>query len=225
MALDGRQIFVWEGSVDRVSGLIKRYVDRVGSAADVELDAEKWSTDRPRRTQREFTLSDPRNGIITIWEDGAWGDKKLARYLSKELETRAIWLALTTMTAGGWGYVIYANGAVADSHTRMAESIEEFDKFETTEECYDVASQFARRHGLPFALMYLPDPSLAVLSELVKKEFKDILGLEPELEGRVEVEYDVSGDEVQPEDLVETEAEVEALQRQRAEIAKFPKLT
>src|SRR3979409_1296332 len=116
MALDGRQIFVWEGRVDRGSGLIECYVDRVGSAADVELDAEKWSTDRPRRTQREFTISDPRNGIISIWEDGGWGDKKLARYLSTQLETRSIWLALTTMAAGGWGYVVYANGAVADSH-------------------------------------------------------------------------------------------------------------
>ncbi len=160
MALDGRQIFVWEGSVDRVSALIKRYVERFGSAADVELDAEKWSSDRPRRTQREFTLADPRNGIISIWEDGVWGDKKLARYLSKELETRSIWLALTTMTAGGWGYVVYANGAVADSYTKTADTIEEFEKLETTEQAYEQASEFARRHTLPFALVYLPDPNL-----------------------------------------------------------------
>ena len=225
MALDGRQIFVWEGSVERVSGLIQRYVEKVGSAADVELDAEKWSTERPPRTQREFTLSEPRNGIISIWEDGVWGDKKLARYLSKELETRAIWLALTTMTAGGWGYVIYANGAVADSHTRIAETIEDLEKFETTEQCYEEASEFARRHALPFALVYLPDPSLAVLSELVKKEFQDLLGLEPALEGRVEVEYDFSSDELEPEDLIDNEAEVEALKRQRAEMETFPKLT
>src|ERR1700737_877368 len=135
MALDGRQIFVWDSAIDRGSDLIKRYVDRVGSAAEVELDPEKWSTDRPRRTQREFTISEARNGIISIWEDGVWGDKKLARYLSKELETRAIWLALTTMTAGGWGYVIYANGAVADSHTRIADTIEDLEMFETPEQC------------------------------------------------------------------------------------------
>jgi hypothetical protein len=61
MALDGRQIFVWEGSVDRVTELIKRYVERVGSAAEVELDPKKWSTDRPDRTQREFTISEPQN--------------------------------------------------------------------------------------------------------------------------------------------------------------------
>jgi hypothetical protein len=225
MALDGRQIFVWEGSVDRVSGLIRHYVDKVGSAADVELDAEQWSTDRPRGTQRQFTLSDSRNGIITIWEDGVWGDKKLARYLSKELETRSIWLALTTMVAGGWGYVIYANGAVADSHTRMAETIEELEKFETTEQCYAEAGEFVRRHALPLALVYPPDPNLAAMSELAKKAFQDLLGMTPELEGRVEVEYDSGGDDWQPEDLVETEAEVEAIKRQRAEIATFPKLT
>ena len=148
MALDGRQIFVWEGSVDRVSELIRHYVDRFGSAADVELDAEKWSTERPRRTQRQFTLSDPRKGIITIWEDGVWGDKKLARYLSKELETRSIWLALSSVT-DQWAYVVYANGAVADSKT------------DTTDEFYERASEFAKRHKLPFALIYLPEPSLA----------------------------------------------------------------
>jgi hypothetical protein len=227
MALDGRQIFVWESSIDRVSDLIQRYVARVGSAAEVALDPEKWSTDRPRRTQREFTISDPRNGIISIWEDGVWADKKLARYLSRELETRSIWLALTTLTAGGWGYVIYANGAVADSHTRIAETTEEFETFgfEATEQCYEEAQEFARRHTLPFALIFLPDPSLAAVSEQVKKAFEDLLGMEPRLEGRVDVEYSLDSDEMQPEDLVETEAEVEALKRQRAEIAKFPTLT
>ena len=225
MALDGRQVFVWESSVDRVSGLIKRYVERVGSDADVELDAEKWSTARARPTQREFTISDPRNGVVCIWENGVWGDKKLARYLSKELETRSIWLALTTMAAGGWGYVIYANGAVADSHARMAETIDDPDHFKTTEECYKEAREFARRHALPFALIYPPDPSLAGMHELAKKAFLDLLGMEPELEGRVEVEYDFDSDEMGPEDLVETAAEVEALKRQRAEIATFPKLT
>lgn len=225
MALDGRQIFVWESSVDRVSGLIKRYVERVGSDADVELDAEKWSTERARPTQREFTISDPRNGVVCIWENGVWGDKKLARYLSKELETRSIWLALTTMAAGGWGYVIYANGAVADSHARMAETIDDPDFFKTTEECYKEAREFARRHALPFALIYPPDPSLAGMHELAKKAFLDLLGMEPELEGRVEVDFNFESDEMGPEDLVETEAEVEALKRQRAEIATFPKLT
>jgi hypothetical protein len=227
MALDGRQIFVWEGSVDRVTGLIKRYVEKVGVVADVELDPEKWSSDRPRLTQREFTLSNPRNGIISIWEDGVWGDKKLARYLSKELKTRSIWLALTTMTAGGWGYVIYANGAVADSHTRFAETTEEFEKFgfEATEQCYEEAREFARRHMLPFALIYLPDPNMAAVYEQAKKAFQDLLALEPALEGRVEVEYQFEDEDWQPEDLVETEAEVEALKRQRAEIESFPKLT
>lgn len=225
MGLDGQQIYVWEGSADRVTDLIKRYVAKVGSAAAVEFDSDKPSPDAAGRTQREFTLSDPRNGIICVWEDGRWGDKKLARYLSKELETRSIWLALTTMAAGGWGYMVYANGAVADSHTRMAETIEELQKFETTEQCYEEAREFARRHTLPFALIYLPDPNMAAMSGLAKKAFQDLLGMEPELEGRVEVEYDFSSDEMELEDLAETEAEVEALKRQRAEVERFPKLT
>jgi hypothetical protein len=33
------------------------------------------------------------------------------------------------------------------------------------------------------------------------------MAIEPELEGRVEVQYDFSNDEMEPEDLVETEAE------------------
>ena len=225
MGLDGRQIFVWETSVDRVSGLIRSYVEKVGGAADVDLDAEKWSTERPSPTQREFTLSDPRNGIICIWEDGCWGDKKLARYLSKELETRSVWLALTTLAAGGWGYVTYVNGAVADSHIRIAETIEESQKFETTQECFDEAREFARRQALPFALIYPPDPNLAAMYEGARKAFQDLLGMTPELEGRVEVEYQMEDDDWQPEDLVKTEAEVEALKQQRAEIASFPKLT
>src|SRR6266849_4021201 len=159
MGLDGCQIFVWEGGVDRVSRLIRGYVDKVGSTACVDLDSEKATLDMAGRTQREFTVSDPRNGIITIWEDGSWGDKKLARYLSKELETRTIWLALATLS-GEWGYVVYANGAVADSHFHTTETIEELEMMETTERIYEEAREFASRHALPFALMYLPDPSM-----------------------------------------------------------------
>lgn len=224
MGLDGQQIFVWERNADRVTELIKRYAGKAGSAAAVDFDSEKASRDMGDRTQREFTVSEPRNGIICIWEDGRWGDKKLARYLSKELETRSIWLALETM-AGEWGYVIYANGAIADSHTHTTETIEEVEKFETTEQCYEQAGEFARRHTLPFALIYLPDPSMPAKYELANKAFQDLLALTPELEGRVEVEYDFGNDELEPEDLVETEAETEALKRQRAEVAKFPKLT
>ena len=80
------------------------------------------------------------------------------------------------------------------------------------------------RHALPLALIYPPDPSLAAMYELAKKAFQDVLGMEPELEGRVEVGYDFDSDEMQAEDLAETDAEVEVLKQQRAEIERFPKL-
>jgi hypothetical protein len=107
----------------------------------------------------------------------------------------------------------------------MAETIEEFETLETTEQCYEEAREFAQRHTLPFALIYPPDPNLAGMYEQAKKAFQDLIAMEPALEGRIEVEYQMEDDDWQPEDLVKTEEEVDAIKRQRAEIAKFPKLT
>lgn len=236
MGLNGSQIFVAETAVERVTGLIQRYVEKVGSAAAVDFDSEKPSSEVADRTQREFTVSDPRNGIICIWEDGVWGDKNLARYLSKELETRSFWLG-HWFDASEWAYVIYANGAVADSlyETFDPGEIDETDSAEMdeTEEAsepsemdrsYKRATEFASRHKLPFALIYLPDPRMPAIREMAKKAFQDLLGTEPELEGRVEVEYNFD-EGVNPEDLLESDEAVEALRRLRAEAESFPKLT
>lgn len=212
MALNGHQVYVWEGSVDRATELIKRYVKENGCAAAVGFESDKPSPAMARRTQREFTVSDPRNGIISIWEDGAWGDKRLARYLSKELETRSIWLALSAVT-DQWAYVVYANGAVADSKT------------ETTDEYYERASEFAKRHKLPFALIYLPEPAGSMASDVAefKKQFgTDWLHSEPEVD-ETEIEHEILDDPA-PEDAAEIQAE-EARAKQQAEVAKFPKLT
>ena len=211
MALNGHQVYVWEGTVSRVSELIKRYVKEVGCAAAVGFESDKPSPAMARRRQREFTLSDPRDGIICIWEDGAWGDKKLARYLSKELETRSIWLALSSVT-DQWAYVVYANGAVADSKT------------DTTDEFYERASEFARRHKLPFPLVYLPEPSMASDVAEFKKQFgTDWLHSEPEVD-ETEIEHEIM-DEPDPEDAAAIQAEAEARERLQAEVARFPKLT
>ena len=212
MGLNGHQVYVWEGSADRVTELIKRYVKEVGCGAAVGFESDKPSPTMARRKQREFTLSDPRNGIISIWEDGAWGDKRLARYLSKELETRSIWLALSSVT-DQWAYVIYANGAVADSKT------------ETTDEYYERASEFAKRHKLPFALIYLPEPAGSMASDVAefKKQFgTDWLHSEPEVD-ETEIEHEIMDDPA-PEDAAEIQSE-QAREKQRAEVAKFPKLT
>jgi hypothetical protein len=212
MALNGHQVYVWEGSVKRVTELIKRYVKEVGCAAVVGFESDKPSPAMARRTQREFTISDPRDGIISIWEDGAWGDKRLARYFSKELETRSIWLALSSVT-DQWAYVIYANGAVADSKT------------ETTDEYYEKASEFARRHKLPFALIYLPEPAGSLASDVAefKKQFgTDWLHSEPAVD-ETEIEHEIMDDPA-PEDAAEIQAEAERA-KQQAEVAKFPKLT
>ncbi|HKV29960.1 MAG TPA: hypothetical protein VJT14_02980 [Candidatus Dormibacteraeota bacterium] len=212
MGLNGHQLYVWEGSVDRVTELIKRYVKEVGCAAAVDFESDKPSPAMARRTQREFTLSGPRDGIICIWEDGAWGDRRLARYLSKQLETRSIWLALSSVT-DQWAYVIYANGAVADS------------KIDTTDEYYEKAGEFARRHKLPYALIYLPEPAGSMASDVAefKKQFgTDWLHSEPEVD-ETEIEHEIMDDPA-PEDAAEIQAEAERA-KQQADVAKFPKLT
>jgi hypothetical protein len=219
MALNGHQVYVWEGSVKRVTELIKRYVKENGCSAAVGFESDKPSPAMARRTQREFTLSDPRNGIISIWEDGAWGDKKLARYLSKELETRSIWLALSSVT-DQWAYVIYANGSVADSKT------------ETTDEYYERAGEFAKRHKLPFALIYLPEPAGSKASDVAefKKQFgTDWLHSEPEVD-ETEIEHEIMDDPEEspsPGDRGRVGEGAEEAERfkQQAEVAKFPKLT
>jgi hypothetical protein len=212
MGLNGHQVYVWEGSVDRVTELIKRYVKENGCAAAVDFESDKPSPVMARRTQREFSLSDAKNGIISIWEDGAWGDKRLARYLSKELETRSIWLALSSVTDQG-AYVIYANGSVADSKT------------ETTDEYYERASEFAKRHKLPYALIYLPEPAGNMANDVA--EFKKMFGTdwlhsEPVVD-ETEIEHEIMDDPA-PEDAAEIQAEAERV-KQQAEVAKFPKLT
>jgi hypothetical protein len=212
MGLNGHQVYVWEGSVDRVTELIKRYVKENGCAAAVDFESDKPSPAMARRTQREFTLSDPTNGIISIWEDGAWGDKRLARYLSKELETRSIWLALSSVT-DQWACVVYANGSVADS------------KSETTDEYYERASEFAKRHKLPFALIYLPEPAGNMASDVAefKKQFgTDWVHSQPEVD-ETEIEHEIL-DDPDPEGAAEIQAE-EARAKQQVEVAKFPKLT
>src|ERR1700730_13164356 len=212
MALNGHQVYVWEGGVKRVTELIKRYVKEVGCAASVGFESDKPSPAMARRTQRVFTVSAPANGLITIWEDGAWGDKKLARYFSKELETRSIWLALSSVT-DQWAYVVYANGAVADSKT------------ETTDEYYEKAREFARRHKLPYALIYLPEPEGSLASDVAefKKQFgTNWLHSEPEVD-ETDIEHEIMDDPA-PEDAAEIQAEAERA-KQQAEVAKFPKLT
>jgi hypothetical protein len=211
MGLNGHQLFVWEGDAKRVADLINRYVKEVGCAAATNFDSDTASPVMARRTQRQFTLSDPKNGIIAIWEDGAWGDKKLARYLSKELETRAMWLGLSAVT-DQWAYVIYSNGSVADSRN------------ETIEEFYEKANAFAKRHTLPFALIYLPDPNMAARYQQMKKDIgTDWLHSEPDIEG-LEIE-EVNADELDPQEAAEIQAEEQARGRLQAEVAKFPKLT
>src|SRR6202022_3858914 len=137
---------------------------------------------------------------------------RLPPSLSEEIRKPVDWAGVSARTEQ-WAYVVYANGAVADSKT------------ETTDEYYERASEFAKRHKLPFALIYLPEPAGTMASEVAefKKQFgTDGLPSEPEVD-ETEIELEILDDPA-PEDAAEIQAE-EARAKQQAEVAKFPKLT
>src|ERR671935_882281 len=158
MGLNGHQVYVWEKDADRVKDLIKKYVKEVGCAAAVGFKTDKVDPALSRRSQRTFVVSEPRGGVVCIWEDGSVGDRRLARYLSEQLETRAVWLALSSAT-DSWAQATYASGKVSDSGTKE------------TDDFFEEAGDFAKRHKLPFAFIYLPDPNMASDVARFKQQF------------------------------------------------------
>ena len=99
-----------------------------------------------KRTQRTFTVSIPKDGYVSVWEDGSWADKRLALYMSEKLNTEVIWLMLSDVT-DTWGFIKYSEGRQTDWHA------------ETSSDCLNRAQQFVEQHRLPFALLYFPDPN------------------------------------------------------------------
>ena len=146
MAANGYQLFVRHDDVPAVERAIRAYVDEHGASSIVNPDEDKPSPDLAERDERTFALSPPRGGWIAVWEDGSWSDRRMARQLSDALDTEAIWLMLSDVT-DSWAYARYENG---DERERAHEQ---------PKDLYGAAQRFAREHGLPFALEYLPDPN------------------------------------------------------------------
>src|SRR4051794_22733466 len=98
MARNGYQLFVRYEDRDAVEKHIRAYVKRRGSAAVLHPDDDESNVGLDERTQRTFALAPPTDGWITIWEDGLWADRLLAKDLSRTLNTEAVWLQLTEVT-------------------------------------------------------------------------------------------------------------------------------
>jgi hypothetical protein len=220
--MDGCQVFVRHDDVEAVERSIRAYVEVHGCDAVVDPDADEASPNLARRERRTFVLSPPRDGVIVVWEDGSWSDRRMAGFLSQVLGTEAVWLMLSEVT-DSWAYARYRHGRPVDRrHQRADDPLE-------------VAERFARDQGLPFALEYLGDPEEDakvdwLVAELERMEQAGDLGDEPPVEQlRAEsrhaevvpepaVEIDVEDDEGQDGVPPRTAGEVE---RVRSELREF----
>ena len=175
---------------------IRAYVKEHGASSIVNPDADDPSPDLAERDERTFALAPPSDGWIAVWEDGSWSDRRMARELSDALATEAIWLMLSDVT-DSWAYARYENGEEQELAHKQPKDL------------YGAVRRFARKHGLPYAMEYLPDPNEdADYAEFEKQlQAEGFFDSEPsadELEAEWETAETGSDEEVELDDEPET---------------------
>jgi hypothetical protein len=146
VGVNGYQLYVRHDDVPAVERAIRDYVAEHGASSIVNPDADDPSPDLAERDERTFALAPQKGGWIAVWEDGSWSDRRMARELSEALQTEAIWLMLSDVT-DSWAYARYDDGEERER------------EHEQPKDLYGAVRRFARKHGLPYAFEYLPDPN------------------------------------------------------------------
>jgi hypothetical protein len=157
MQNEGAQLFVRADDLGAIERAIREYVQEHGCTALSDLESDTPSSTVPDRSERKFLLSQPVHGVVTIWEDGNWADRRLAQALSRALSC-ATHVLLISDSAVSWGYASYENGREL---SRQSEENEELD---------DAAAAFAIEHRLPYAMVYLEDENLREWAEQFARE-------------------------------------------------------
>ena len=199
MGLNGYQLFIRHEDPRDVEAAIRAYVAKRGVEGVVNPDADEPSPKLAARSERTFALSPPVHGTIAVWEDGSWSDRRMAQYLSKALDTEAVWLMLSDVT-DSWAYARYERGE------------EKGRAHETPKDLYGDAERFAEEQSLPFAFDYLPepgeDPAMAGYLEQLKADgFFDVVP-------RAETD---DGEAEEPQEAEEPESQLDALRDQLVE--------
>lgn len=145
---DGTQLFVKSSDVEGVLSAIEAYVAEHGCSGMFEAVDDRIASLEERRDERAFALATPERGWIAVWEDGVWGDRRLARHLSERLGTEVRWLMVSSST-DSWAFFAYEDGEEVDSAFH-----------EDVDDAVAAARAVADREGLPHALRYLRDPNL-----------------------------------------------------------------
>jgi hypothetical protein len=203
MATNGYQLFVRHENRNAVEKQIRAHVKRRGSAAVLWPDDDESDAGLDERTQRTFTLAPPTDDWITVWEDGLWADRLLAKDLSNTLNTEAIWLQLTEVT-DTWAFAVYDAGEETERRVHKGGDPS------------SDAARFARERKLPFALEYLPpvdnDDDDDWLGRFESGEFDEQIDtpLDEQLTADEQAELDELGDgEEDDEEIDDDEAELE----------------
>lgn len=211
MALNGYQLFVRHDDPKAVEKAIRRYVDEVGCKSVVNPDEDTFSPDLAKRDKRVFTVSQPQEGTIAVWEDGSWSDRLMAPYLSKDLGTEAIWLMLSEVT-DSWAVARYDKG----------EEVER--RHEEPKDLLGTVEAYAEENKLPYALAYLEDPNedaefAAFFEELKGTGFMDIDPADLEMIKREQAEAEARG-EGEPVETEEDDEEGETLEELHARVER-----
>ncbi len=159
MGLNIYQTFVQSNSQDEVKATIDGYVAIFGAKMVVDPKGDKPNLGpyaNPPRRYRDFILSPPRGGMIAIWENGSWADRRLTQYLSKELQTVAHWIIMNDVTDSG-GYFTYQDGRLTAS------------KFNETGRHWTIVEKYGKKHGLPYLFKSFPDPYIDDYDEEVEE--------------------------------------------------------
>jgi hypothetical protein len=155
-----------------------------------------------KRKNRHFAYANPKNGWVALWEDGSWSDILLAQYLSKKLDTKVIWLLMSSVT-DSWGFIIFEKGE------------EKQRKYYTRGDPYEGAEKFAKKNRLPYYLEYLSEPE-----ELYKNTSKPFPKPKAPKELQKEVDRLRKEWDEAPTDVIE----VEVISPSKASAVKVPGL-
>jgi hypothetical protein len=189
LRLDGGQIFIRSGELAAIEQAVRDYVREVGCRSCVRADSDEEDRRLGSRSARDLVLSKPKQGTVTLWEDGVWADRHMAASIARELRVEVIWL-MTSEPTDTLAYAIYRGETEIEREQR------------STSRLLREGIDFVEQHApLPFALVYLPDT----------KESDTYLELKAELEaeGAFEPE-DLEADDKDTSEWLELEPDDEA---------------
>lgn len=163
MSLHADQLFVKSKSLDAVVEFVRKYVSEYGTRfvphSHVKLDGVEQTLKGLIRRRRKFILYNKKEWTV-IWERvhySSFADPDIAKFVSKQLETKAIRIDFDD-NYNIWAYQVFDRGEVVDE-SFLPESYfvgdHEATDFDEYGSCHDFAEEFNSHWQLPAFLVTL----------------------------------------------------------------------